>query len=358
MPATSTGSNQETELVDRLTRLIRSIESSLGENSDLLEEHAIDRCVEAARLVHPYSNAARTPHRQESILRTLRRTHAPAHVYDWNRLTLLRMLQLRLGAAEFQALPAGVREWSLTWIERMLDQASREEDRFDVVNPDGSMHWETCCDFAVAAGRFLPVGGCWVVEERRAPRDSLFGSGAPGPAHERQAIGRLAKRLRWRMSSLPFVRRAYAAYRKPLVLWREARGRYGSFLVIHTADHHLRWFSERYQEVAFANITALLQADPSLEGLYRKSWLLDPQVGEMEPRLAFLVTTPVENGARFEWLRDVDVEDQPEILSFSAVRRERYAAGSYRPQEWAYLWSRDAMVEWADSRSTRSRLEA
>ncbi|MBT8400534.1 MAG: hypothetical protein KJO98_08665 [Rhodothermia bacterium] len=155
--------------------------------------------------------------------------------------------------------------------------------------------------------------------------------------------------MRRRIARVASLRAAYAAYQRLLIPLREARGQYGSYLVIHTADHYRRWFSERHQELAFRNIAALLELDPELEGLYRSSWLLDPQVTEMEPRLGFLTKIPKANGARYEWRREFDVETRKEILAFSAARREGFATGSYRPQEWAYFWPRDAIARWAES---------
>lgn len=349
MQVESSVSDQKRDLISRLTPLMDSIKSSLRQNSDVLDNYPLDSCVEAACLIDRHSFAAMIPIAQESILRKLSLRYKPEQVRDWNRLTLLRMVQLRLSDEQFQILPAGVRDWSFTWFAEMLDQAGKAGEHFDFCNPDGSKHWDLCFDFAVAAGRMLPVGGAWAVERKRMLRDSLFKSRQTVTARLHQTIERFERSMRRTIARRASLRRAQAVYKRPLILWREARSRYGSYLVIHTANHYRRWFSEPYQQIAFTNIAALLEFDPKLEGLYRSSWLLDPQVIEMEPRLGFLIATPTVNGARYGWRADLDVEDHKEILAFSTVRRKNFAAGSYRPQEWAYLWPRDAIARWSES---------
>ncbi len=328
---------------------MNSIESSLTRNSDLLDNFSLDRCLESACLSDRHSFAAMMPIAQELIVRKMSRNYEPAQLRDWNKLVLLRMVQRRLNDKQFHKLPVGVRNWSVTWFAQMSDRAENAGQHFELFDADGSPSWDLCFDFAVAAGRMLPVGGAWVVEQRRLLKVSLFNSHLVAAGRWRRSVERFKRSLRRKIAGQTVLRRAQAVSERPLLLWREARNRYGSYLVIHTANHYRRWFSEPYQQVAFMNIAALLESDPKLEGLYRSSWLLDPQVLEMEPRLGFLTATPTANGALYGWCAEVDVEAQKEILAFSKARRKQFAAGSYRPQEWAYLWPRDAIRNWSES---------
>jgi hypothetical protein len=346
MSVESLQSDRKNELLIRLKSLIRSIEISLRQASDFLESGAIDSHLSAACLSDPYSFAANIPVKQQVNLKTIRRVYSGEFVQNWNRLTLTRVVQNRLEAEEFSILPAGVQEWSLTWFEQILNRASDTDEYFDFVRSDGSTNLPLSFDFAVAAGRMLPVGGAWVVENRRILRDALFGSTIRSGHSWPVAGNRAARIVRRELAGPGWARTLYDVFRKPLIRLRETSGKYGSYLVIHTADHYRRWFSARYQQSAFENIAELVEANSSLEGLYRSSWLLDPQVFEMEPRLRFLIATPVDNGALYNWRANIDVADRKEILDFSAQRRERYEAGTYRPEEWAYFWPREAISAW------------
>ncbi|MGI9257464.1 MAG: hypothetical protein ACR2QQ_01390 [Gammaproteobacteria bacterium] len=337
------------QLASDLIAAIREIESALRADSDLLEVFSIEGCVAATRIRNPYSYTAVVPHSQAEILQRIRKRYDSEIVSRWNWLTLLRAIEYRLHEAEFRALPRGVHDLSVDWFERILAESQNRESDCDLINTDGTIRWDTCVDFAVAAGRMLPVGGAWVVERKIISRDALFGTRSSRANASRQ-IGLSVTRMirRQLLRALSYIR-LDDLVRHTLRKYREATGKYDSYLVIHTANHYRRWFSEKFQRVAFENIAALLAAESSLRGLYRSGWLLDPQIAEMEPRLAFLTATPIANGAKYEFLGSMDVKERKEILEFSSVRREKYESGAYHPEQWAYFWSRESIAEWEES---------
>jgi hypothetical protein len=305
----------------------------------------VERYVQAARGRSPYVYAALLPSPMERQHEQLRRRAAPELLRELNALTLFTLIEERLDDPGRAGLPSGVADLQIAWFRRILELPGRAGDDLDLLRADGSRNWELRFDFAVAAGRMVPVGGAWTVEWRRLPKSELFGGqNASAPPDRRGASARrLPQRVLARGARLlglePWLERVGHAL-------QERRQAHGNYLVVHTAHQYRRWFSERHQATAFRNVAALLSGDASLEGLYRKSWFLDPQVSVMDPRMGFLLQ-PLEFGAQYARVGPISVEDQQQILAFSAARRAQYAEESYDPEVWAYLWRREDLLAWA-----------
>ncbi len=224
---------------------------------------------------------------------------------------------------------------------------------YDLLSPEGRYLDDLKMDFAVCTGRATPVGGAWIVEHRRLVREKLFNdtvhrgvAGAEKKSSFYESVKQLASRLGM-LDSLINLRGK----------WYSLTGRYGDYLVIHTANRYRRYFSDKHLDSAYRNIALLLRQDSKLLGLYRSSWFLDPKVVEMEPKLSFLARTPIQQGAIYGPVKAIEDRDIEAVLRRSPVRTAAYDRGDYHPWKWGYLWGREELLAWSgqDAQSTPKR---
>jgi hypothetical protein len=91
-------------------------------------------------------------------------------------------------------------------------------------------------------------------------------------------------------------------------------------------------------------IAELLERNPHVRGIFGVSWLYDPALEEISPRIAYHLQEPLRNGATLLFSH-VDVDGG--ALAKSETRRQRYAAGTYMPRAYALIWPRRALIRWA-----------
>jgi hypothetical protein len=129
---------------------------------------------------------------------------------------------------------------------------------------------------------------------------------------------------------------------------------FSPFYVIHTAARYLCHFNREEMNLSYLRIARLMERNPSIKGLYRRSWLLDPKLERVSPSLAYLRQVPQQNGAKIfsGGSRKVDIRSS---LSMSAVRRRLYAEGKYVPAACVYIWPRKELLDWAKKQITPKR---
>lgn len=335
-------------LLQRFRDAANAVERQARGTSSCLASLPLDAYLAAAGRLDPLTYAAEIPAAQRALLRRVRTRFGKAAAHTYNRLALLRLTEARLASEAFASLPSGVRERSLAWFERMAQELEADSETWEALEEASPASWNLRFDFAVAAGRMLPVGGAWVVESRRLPLRRLFGR----PTADSDSLARVRRKTLRRAASLfrrlPGIR---GAKDRLLHQVRERLGQNATLFVIHTAGKYRRGFTAAQQRTAFFNVADLLRSRPDHLGLYRRSWFLDPQVARIEPRLAFLVAEPLEHGATFGLWGPIDAADRREILAYSPARRAAFEAGTYRPEVWAYLWRREDLLGWAASES-------
>jgi len=290
-----------------------------------------------------YSNEI--PKSQARLASKISSEYSPAAAGIYNQLALVQLSIERLRSEEFVMLPEPIQKLTSAWFEQIYaDIAARDVESYDLDQLQDNILDDLKRDFAVCSGRALPVGGAWVVERRKLVGEKLVAS-SPGSSDKtirskRRTLYRALKKIANRAGLL-----------EPLISfrnhWYQLTGRYADYLVIHTAGRYRRYFSEKYLNEAYKNIALLLLQDNALMGLYRSSWFLDPAVIEMEPKLAFLSRTPVENGALYGPREALEGESLGNALKHSQKRKAAYDRGDYIPWSWAYVWYRKDMLDWA-----------
>jgi hypothetical protein len=94
-------------------------------------------------------------------------------------------------------------------------------------------------------------------------------------------------------------------------------------------------------------IAQAMRLHPRIRGIASSSWYYDPAVGEVSPRLACIGRLLSESGCLcFEI--PIDAPMRESALLRSAARRAAFERGEYVPRDFARLWSRDAVLRWAE----------
>jgi len=196
-------------------------------------------------------------------------------------------------------------------IEKELAKAG--DEHFDLA------HHTMRCDFRIVGFGRIPVG-LHHIEISGVPRRLLWSGGA------RQA---------WRAATLltsaggwtPFYRSHFTHGIKP---W--------AFLMVYTPDALAEWHH---------NVADCLRLNPHIRGLLASSWWYDPQLAHVAPHLAFLREGSIAHGGIL--LRSGSSEGAGRFaLANSPERQRMHAAGEYEPVSYSVVWTRRALIDWAD----------
>lgn len=102
---------------------------------------------------------------------------------------------------------------------------------------------------------------------------------------------------------------------------------------------------ERACKMSFWRIAQALRIQPSIRGIVTSSWLYDPQTCGVSPHLAWMRNLFLENGGA---LADIGAAPPGSgFLEGNARRRQLFIAGGYTPREYAAVWPRSAVIDWA-----------
>ena len=103
----------------------------------------------------------------------------------------------------------------------------------------------------------------------------------------------------------------------------------------------------------YLRISELLKLYPKIKGVFGMSWMNDPQLAQISPKLWMGVGYVVENGARLFNLgsNDSAVRD----ATYASIKRKQlYEAGEYLPTNYLLVWSREKVIALADSIKSNS----
>ena len=91
----------------------------------------------------------------------------------------------------------------------------------------------------------------------------------------------------------------------------------------------------------------VMKMNPQIKGKIGTSWLGDPQIERISPRLAYIRYFVIANGANFFYLGSSD-KAAKDATKKSATRRRLYSEGEYVPSDYLEAWSRKSMIKWAN----------
>ncbi len=288
-------------------------------NSDVIYEFPFKAYLAYLRDLKSHLGLARHPYisrRRRNWFRSIVASYDSTILCRYNKLLLAFLMRDSLALLPHKNLPGEVVDLYYQWFTRVLnDFGDQSDDYYSLESEAFGVDLGVCCL------RSIPVGGAWVVQQSR------IGLG-------------------------PFIRAGpwqFLLYLSFIIL---KTGGFSPFCVIHTASRYLPLFRPEEMSLAYMRIAELMKRDPRIRGVYRGSWFLDPHLEKVSPNLAFLRTVPQWNGARL--FRSVTVKaDIKWALSMSSVRRRLYKEGKYRPNSYAYIWPRKALLEWAERQKER-----
>jgi hypothetical protein len=233
-----------------------------------------------------------------------------AIIYRYNRLVLAFLMRNALDLLPYKNFPREVVDLYYKWFMRVLnDFRERSDDCYSVQEP------AFCHDVGVCCLQSIPVGGAWVVRKSGIGLTFLL---IVGP---------------WQL-----IKYLFFVIRKT--------GGFSPFYAIHTTSRYLNLFRSEEMDLAYIRIAELMKRDPSIRGIIRTSWFLDPNLEKVSPNLAFLRKIPQENGAGL--FRRVTTNYNIRVaLSMSSTRRKLYKEGEYQPTCYSYIWPRKALIEWS-----------
>ncbi|MDH3883508.1 MAG: hypothetical protein OET63_04780 [Desulfobacterales bacterium] len=91
----------------------------------------------------------------------------------------------------------------------------------------------------------------------------------------------------------------------------------------------------------------VMKMNPQIKGKIGTSWLGDPQIERISPRLAYIRYFVIANGANFFYLGSSD-KAAKDATKKSSTRRRLYSEGKYVPSDYLEAWSRKRMIKWAN----------
>lgn len=250
-------------------------------------------------------------HKRRDWFKSIVSSYESVDIHRYNRLVLLFLMRSALESLQYKDFPIEIVDLYHRWFKAILnDFHERSDIYFDVEEPAFRADINVCCF------RWIPVGGAWAVGKSRID----FGY------YEMDSPWQLLKNL-------------YFIIRNT--------GGFSPFYGIHTVRRYIHLYQPEQMNLAYLRIAELMKRSPSIRGIIRKGWLLDPNLEKVSPNLAFLRTIPEENGARL--FRSITTKQNViDALSMSSIRRRIYDEGKYEPAAYSYVWPKKLLFEWAE----------
>ena len=169
-------------------------------------------------------------------------------------------------------------------------------------------------DFSLCRQTAFPGGGAWVVDH------------AGGFSRKFMLQGGLGQFLR--------MARLY------LFSTRGHRPLYS----IHIHNELSQGHTLEERQACHLRIVEMMARHPEIKGMYGISWLTDPLIPTVSPRLRWVREIPEANGC--EYFR-VGIDIDGGALARSKTRRRLFEEGKYMPTKYLSIWPRKKMMAWA-----------
>jgi len=297
---------------DQLREISQAYEKQIAQSfPGLLDHLPVASYVSQLEQRNPLLQYEQFPPSLLGNLLQMRARHGQNAVALFHKLGLCRLMANALESLEGDTLPETIRQHYRSWFERIVeDFDAQPETYYDLDRP----LWPLRKDLGVSSRRSIPIGGAWVIETRSLAKGAMI----------RQAQAKSTTRFR-----STFLRRF---------------SRKDTCYVIHTVERNIREFNAEQMDLAYCNIARLLQRNDSVWGVFRSSWFLDPTLGEISPKMAFLSETPANHGAELYDGGPCSEDDIRKATSMSPERSHLYETGAYVPRNYFYFWPREAVI--------------
>lgn len=125
-------------------------------------------------------------------------------------------------------------------------------------------------------------------------------------------------------------------------VYLEAGGR-RDFYQVHTHLLELSAFNPEGWDTMFRWLAEMMEINRHVRGLFCSSWLYDPALSTVSPRLAYMHDQARAKGASILYS---SVTPDTGALAKSATRRKLYEEGKYTPKTYVIIWPRRTALRW------------
>ena len=157
-------------------------------------------------------------------------------------------------------------------------------------------------------------------------------------------------------SSIPLTSVILSLHRerspKSLISYVRCQG-LGTWFRGHTDTENLEEFNEEGFDKFYLRIAELLLRRKNVRGLVATSWLYDPQLEKISPRLSYLRLRQLERGAFLMRHRGTE-SDIKFAIKASPTRRRLYEEGRYTPVSHSLIWGRNELLNWAKTNGLKT----
>lgn len=115
----------------------------------------------------------------------------------------------------------------------------------------------------------------------------------------------------------------------------------------HIDSRYLTEVNEQGWDNFFLRLAELLERRKDIRGYVGTTWLYDPQVPKISPRLSYWQKYP-GNGGAFLLKHGTQSSDIKHALKTSETRRRLYKEGKYTPTCYSMVWPRKELIGWVE----------
>jgi hypothetical protein len=292
--------------------LVRKTQEDIAKNSrTILEEFAIEEYIEAIRLYPRSKNYFGVSSIVEDICTRILQKYNRQTLAMYQKLSLLMLMRQSLKKLDIKRPPASIVNLCLDWFARVMADLTIKADDYYHHKSEPFIDDLCCCSL-----RTIPIGGAWMIETTAIRKKLLMTVG-----------------LRHFLDFVVFI------------MFRA--GGFKPFYRIHTLKRYSGGFSAEDRVKCYLRITELLKQYAEIKGMYVIGWFYDPNLIEISPSLAFLREVPARNGAKL--FRFGTTEQTIRFATaWSPERKKLYEEGKYTPTEYALIWPKKEMLDWAE----------
>jgi len=173
-------------------------------------------------------------------------------------------------------------------------------------------------DLALSAQRLIPAGAQLFERWSAVPRSILFCGG---------------------------LKQSVQSFRLFILRHRS----FGSLLQLHTSEKNLEEFTPEGRNRVYGRVSDYLELNPDVRGMFGMSWLFDPVLESISPRLCYLRQIPIGGGAAVFRMGPADAATR-DATAKSETRRRLHETGRYVPTNYILIWPRRALIAWTRAR--------
>lgn len=289
--------------------LKETIEENLPE---VLSRYPVTRIISFIQSCSPLENYN---HLHPELIESLKsiKSDAGSRCYAlYHKYILLSMMERNQSGSIIDSLPRNIQILVESWFYRIIGEFDTNHYTYYCHEKDAFLK-----DLGVCSGRLIPIGGAWVIE-----------------------LSGISRRFLLKLKLTDLI--------KNFLFLLRLKG-FHPFFQIHTVFNLTHLFNEKEREVGYRNIALLLEQNRQVKGLFASSWLYDPELGKVSPRLKYLASTPTANGARCFLVGSSKADTNGALLK-SSTRRRLFAQGKYTPTAYIKIWPRKDLIHWVKNR--------